>query len=118
MRKLKGHLERQQEEMESLGGLYRDQGLVFTTQVGTLINPTNLRKRSLRSLLELAGLRRVRFHDLRHTCATLLLSKNVHPKYVQEFLGHSSVSITLDTYSHFVAGMGKHTAQTMEDMLS
>jgi integrase len=118
MRKLKGHLERQQEEMESLGGLYRDQGLVFTTQVGTLINPTNLRKRSLRSLLELAGLRRVRFHDLRHTCATLLLSKNVHPKYVQELLGHSSVSITLDTYSHFVPSMGKHTAQTMEDMLS
>jgi integrase len=118
MRKLKGHLERQQEEMERLGGLYRDQGLVFTTQVGTLINPTNLRKRSLRSLLELAGLRRVRFHDLRHTCATLLLSKNVHPKYVQELLGHSSVSITLDTYSHFVPSMGKHTAQTMEDMLS
>jgi integrase len=118
MRKLKGHLERQQEEMEHLGDLYRDQGLVFTTEVGTPINPTNLRKRSLRSLLEHAGLRRVRFHDLRHTCATLLLSKNVHPKYVQELLGHSSVSITLDTYSHFVPGMGKHTAQTMEDMLS
>jgi integrase len=118
MRKLKSHLERQQEEMERLGDLYRDKGLVFTTEVGTLINPTNLRKRSLRSLLERAELRRVRFHDLRHTCATLLLSKNVHPKYVQELLGHSSVSITLDTYSHFVPGMGKHTAQTMEDTLS
>jgi integrase len=118
VRKLKGHLERQQEEMERLGGLYRDQGLVFTTEVGTLINPTNLRKRSLSFLLERAGLKRIRFHDLRHTCATLLLSKNVHPKYVQELLGHSSVTITLDTYSHVIPGMGKHTTQAMEDTLS
>jgi len=118
VRKLKVHLERQQEEMERLGGLYRDQGLVFTTEVGTLINPTNLRKRSLSFLLERAGLKRIRFHDLRHTCATLLLSKNVHPKYVQELLGHSSVTITLDTYSHVIPGMGKHTTQAMEDTLS
>jgi integrase len=104
--------------MERLGGLYRDQGLVFTTEVGTLINPTNLRKRSLSFLLERAGLKRIRFHDLRHTCATLLLSKNVHPKYVQELLGHSSVTITLDTYSHVIPGMGKHTTQAMEDTLS
>jgi integrase len=118
VRKLKDHLERQQEEMDRFGTLYRDQGLVFTTEVGTPINPTSLRKRSLSSLLERAGLERMRFHDLRHTCATLLLSKNVHPKYVQELLGHSSVSITLDTNSHVVPGMGKHTAQTMEDTLS
>jgi integrase len=118
VRKLKGHLERQHEEMERLGGLYRDQGLVFTTEVGTLINPSNLRKRSLCFLLERAGLRRIRFHDLRHTCATLLLSKNVHPKYVQELLGHATVAITLDTYSHVLPGMGDQTAKAMEDALS
>jgi integrase len=86
-RALEEHLERQLKVMERLGDLYRDQGLVFTTEVGTPINPSNLRKRSFAPLLQKAGLPRLRFHDLRHTCATLLLSKNVHPKYVQELLG-------------------------------
>jgi integrase len=57
-------------------------------------------------LLRRAGLRDARFHDLRHTCATLLLTKGVHPKIVSEMLGHSSVSITLDTYSHVIPGLG------------
>jgi integrase len=56
--------------------------------------------------------------DLRHTCATLLLSKETHPKFVQELLGHASVAITLDTYSHTVPGMGDQTATAMEDALS
>jgi integrase len=59
-----------------------------------------------------------RFHDLRHTCATLLLAQGVHPKYVQELLGHSSITITLDTYSHVIEGMGDQTARAMEDALS
>jgi integrase len=96
---LKTHLE-QLEDIERLGHLYRDHGLVFTSGVGTLINPTNLRRRSYAPLLERAGLPQIRFHDLRHTCATLLLSRNVHPKYVQDLLGHATVAITLDTYSH------------------
>ena len=65
-----------------------------------------------------AGLSRIRFHDLRHTCATLLLSRNVHPKYVQELLGHANIAITLDTYSHVIPGMGDHAARAMEDVLS
>jgi integrase len=60
----------------------------------------------------------VRFHDLRHTCATLLLTKGVHPKIVSEMLGHSSVSITLDTYSHVIPGLGEVAAMAMEDALS
>ena len=65
--------------------------------------------RSFKPLLEKTGLpHSVRFHDLRHTCATLLLSKGVHPKLVQELLGHSNVSITLDTYSHVLPGMSNH----------
>jgi len=117
-RALEEHLGRQLKDMERLGDLYRDQGLVFTTEVGTPINPTNLRKRSFTPLLQKASLPRVRFHDLRHTCATLLLTKNVHPKYVQELLGHTTVSITLDTYSHVVPGMGNHVAEAMEDVLT
>lgn len=115
---LRGHLERQLEQVERMGDLYEDQGLIFTTEAGTLINPTNLRKRSFASLLRKAGLPEVRFHDLRHTCASLLLGKNVHPKYVQELLGHATVSITLDTYSHFVPAMGVQTARAMEEALS
>jgi integrase len=117
-RALEEHLERQLKIMERLGDLYRDQGLVFTTEVGTPINPSNLRKRSFAPLLQKAGLPRLRFHDLRHTCATLLLSKNIHPKYVQELLGHATVSITLDTYSHVLPGMGNQVADAMEDVLT
>ncbi len=85
---------------------YDDQGLVFTMEAGTLINPSNLRQRSFAPLLKKAGLPYVRFHDLRHTCAALLLSKNTHPKFVQELLGHATVTITLDTYSHVLPSMG------------
>jgi integrase len=111
-------LERQLEEIEQLGDAYQDQGLVFTTETGTLINPTNnLRRRSFAPLLKRAALPQIRFHDLRHTCATLLLLRNVHPKYVQELLGHSTIAITLDTYSHLMPGMGTHTARAMEGVL-
>lgn len=114
---LREHLGRQMEEMEQLGDLYADQGLVFTTEVGSLINPTNLRKRSLAPLLKRAGLPKIRFHDLRHTCATLLFKQGQHPKLVQELLGHANVAITLDTYSHVTPGMGEQTARAMEDAL-
>ncbi|MBA2619508.1 MAG: site-specific integrase [Rubrobacter sp.] len=102
---LRTHLSRQLEEMERMGSLYQPGGLVFATEAGTIINPSNLRNRSLKPLLKAAGLRPVRFHDLRHTCATLLLSKNVNPKIVSEMLGHASVSITLDVYSHLMPDM-------------
>jgi len=79
---LRSHLERQLRDMEILGDRYQDQGLVFTTDTGGPINPSNLRQRSFASLLKRAGLPHMRFHDLRHTCATLLLSRGVHPKFV------------------------------------
>jgi integrase len=59
----------------------------------------------------------IRFHDLRHTCATLPLTKGVHPKIVSEMLGHASVAITLDTYSHVIPGMQDAAASAMEDAL-
>ena len=115
---LRSHLERQLEDMEILGDHYQDQGLVFTTNTGGPINPSNLRQRSFAQLLKRAGLPHMRFHDLRHTCATLLLSRGVHPKFVQELLGHATIAITLDTYSHVMPSMGDATAKAMEDALA
>ena len=69
-------------------------------------------------LLKCAGLPQVRFHDLRHTCATLSLSKNVNPKIVSEMLGHSSVSITLDIYVHLLPDMQEKAAKALEEALS
>jgi integrase len=114
---LKEHLARQREQVEKLDDKYEDQGLVFATQKGTLVNPTNLRKRSFEPLLEKAGLPSIRFHDLRHTCATLLLSSNVNPKIVSEMLGHATIAITLDTYSHVLPNMQKGAARALEDTL-
>ena len=68
-------------------------------------------------LLSRAELPDMRFHDLRHTCATLLLTKGLHPKIVSEMLGHSSIAITLDTYSHVIPGLGEAAALAMEDVL-
>jgi len=61
--------------------------------------------------------RKTRFHDLRHTCATLLLTKNLNPKVVSEMLGHSNIAITLDTYSHVLPNMQDSTARALEEAL-
>jgi integrase len=114
---LRGHLSRQIEEMERIGSLYETGGLVFATTTGTVINPSNLRNRSFKPLLKHAGLHPIRFHDLRHTCATLLLSKDVNPKVVSEMLGHASVSITLDIYSHLLPDMQEKAAKALEESL-
>jgi integrase len=69
-------------------------------------------------LLKRTGLPQIRFHDLRDTCATLLLTKNVNPKVVSEMLGHASIAITLDTYSHVLPNMQESAAAVMEEVLS
>jgi integrase len=114
---LKRHRARQAEEKLKAGDLYRDQDLVFAGQGGGFINPSNLRQRSFAPLLKRAGLPQITFHDLRHTCASLLFQRNVHPKFVQELLGHASVAITLDTYSHMLPGMGGEAADAMGEVL-
>lgn len=114
---LKRHHDRQFEECTRLTGLWQDYGLVFATTIGTPINPRNLTGRSFKPLLKQAGLPDIRFHDLRHTCATLLLRRSVHPKLVQELLGHATIAVTLDTYSHLVPGMGHQAANAMESVL-
>jgi integrase len=117
LRTLRAHRKRQLEEKMRFAGLYEDGGLIFATRKGTPVNPENLVKRSFKPLLERAGLPEIRFHDLRHTCATLLLGRGVHPKLVQELLGHATIAMTLDTYSHFLPSMGDQTARAMEDAL-
>ena len=84
-----------------LAGLWEDQGFVFPSETGSLLNPSNLRNRSFKRIKARSGVREdLRFHDLRHTCATLLLSEGVNAKVVSEILGHASITITLNTYSH------------------
>jgi integrase len=114
---LKAHCKKQLEEKIKLTGLHRDHGLIFATRVGTPINPENLVNRSFKPLLERASLPEIRFHDLRHACATLLLGRGVHPKLVQELLGHATIAMTLDTYSHYMPSMGDQAAGAMEDAL-
>jgi integrase len=115
---LKRHREVQLKEMQCLAGLWQEHGLVFTTQKGTPINRQNLVTRSFKPFLDRAGLPKIRFHDLRHTCATLMLCGGIHPKVVQELLGHASVTVTLDTYSHVLATMQGEAAGKMDSILS
>ena len=114
---LKAHRKRQLEERMRLAETYKDHGLVFSTSIGTPVNPENLVNRSFKPLLEKAGLPKIRFHNLRHTCATLLLGRGVHPKFVQELLGHATIAITLDTYSHYLPSMGDQASGAMGDAL-
>jgi integrase len=115
---LKDHRKRQLEERMRLAGLWQDQGLVFASETGSLLNPSNLRNRSFKRIKARAGIREdLRFHDLRHTCATLLLSCNVNPKIVSEMLGHTSITITLNTYSHVLPDMQDSAADAMEAAL-
>ena len=98
-------------------GLWQDLGFVFATRDGRPLYATNLVKRALPRILRKAGLRRVRFHDLRHTTATLLLGQGVHPKIVSEMLGHSNIGITLDLYSHATPTMQEKAAAALDELL-
>jgi integrase len=112
------HRVRQAAEREQQGAGWEDHGLVFTNSVGGPLDPHNLRQRSFFPLLDRAGLPRIRFHDLRHSCATLLLGEGVHPKIVSDLLGHSQIGITLDLYSHVTATMQAVAAEAMGRLLS
>jgi integrase len=112
---LKEHRKHQLEERMRLAGLWQDQGLVFPSEIGSLLNPSNLRNRSFKRVKARSGVREdLRFHDLRHTCATLLLSEGVNVKVVSEMLGHASITITLNTYSHVLPDMQDSAAEAME----
>ena len=113
------HRARQQEHRAMMGASWQEHGLVFPSLEGTSTNVDNFVKRSFKPLLRKAGLPNIRFHDLRHTFATLLLPRpEVPSKVVQEMLGHSSITMTLDTYSHVLPEMQGAAADAMQEMLS
>ena len=91
--------------------------LVFPTGVGTPFDHSHLTQRHFHPILKQAELPKIRFHDLRHTAATLLLQAGEHPKVVQEMLGHSTISMTLATYSHVLPSMQKDAAKKMNELL-
>ena len=115
---LRSHLEHQLGEIDRAGSLWSENGLIFASEAGESLDRRYITTHRFKPLLKRAKLPQIRFHDLRHTCATLLLSKNVNPKVVSEMLGHASIAITLDTYSHVLPNMQESAAAAMEEVLS
>lgn len=117
---LEAHFQKQAKEM-SENKLYKDSGLVIQTSVGTPVSPRNLMRnyyRILDKILEkYLDFPKIRFHDLRHTHATLLLKAGIHPKIVQERLGHSSINVTLDTYSHVLPNLQEAVLKNIGDSI-
>jgi integrase len=117
IRALKAHRTGQRTERLAAGGAWTDSGLVFTTAEGTPLDARNV-TREFQSMLAAAGVPRVRFHDLRHTAATLLLSQGVDPRTIMETLGHSQISLTLNTYSHVLPALQIDAAAKLDAVLS
>ena len=114
---LKKHKLEQNKLKLSLGGAYTDKDFVFAKDSGDPIQINNFGQRSFADLIRQAGVRKIRFHDLRHTCATLLLENGTNPKIVQERLGHTDISMTLNRYSHVTPTMQKSAAQLLGNAL-
>ncbi|MFE5493252.1 tyrosine-type recombinase/integrase [Streptomyces virginiae] len=109
---LKKHQERQDKERETAGPDWRDNGLVFTTPTGRPLDPANLTRR-FRNFLNRAGLRRIRFHDLRHSTATLLLEQGVDLVVIKELLGHAHIGVTAGVYAHVRLRLQRQAIDTL-----
>jgi len=96
---------------------HSDKNLVFPNKAGNYLDPNNLNKRMFHPLIEKAKIKKVRFHDLRHTFASLLISKNLSPKYIQTQLGHSSITMTMDTYGHILPEVTIHGVNALDSIL-
>jgi len=116
VRSLRSHRVRQKEERLKAGEDWQEGGFVFTTAIGTPLDPRNV-LREYHAALKRTGLPRFRFHDLRHSCASLLLAQGVQPRTVMEVLGHSQISITMDTYAHVMPAMLRDAADAMDSAL-
>ena len=118
LRALIEHRRRQSEARLKAGAGYQNNDLVFATGDGTPVLLRNLIRRHFRPVLKSAKLPlTLRLYDLRHTCATLLLSAGVHPKVASERLGHTSVTITMDVYSHVLPSMQQAASEKLESIL-
>ena len=114
---LREHRHRQLEERLQAGPLWSDQDLVFCNLMGTPVDPARINE-ALHRALKRAGLPRIRVHDLRHTAATLLLGRGVHPKMVADLLGHSTIVLTLNTYSHVIPALHAEVAAHMDTLFT
>jgi integrase len=115
---LRRHRAAQLEERLRVAATWTDHDLVFASEVGGPLDGSNVLRRSFYPLLRRAGLPHIRFHDLRHSAATLMLSRGVPLKIVSEILGHSQISITADTYMHVTPGMQREAAAAVDAALS
>jgi integrase len=112
------HKRHQSEERLRLASEWQDNGLVFTTALGTPLNISNLTAKHFKPALKRAGFpKTIRLYDLRHTCATLLLSAGENPKVVSKRLGHADITLTLDVYSHVLPNMQKAATDKFKNML-
>lgn len=119
---LRAHRARQVAERLQAGEVWEDNDLVFCTTIGTPLSLHGMPRSAFKRIVKRVGLpadmqQTLRFHDLRHTCATLALSANVNPKVVSEMLGHSTVGITLDIYSHVLPDMQEDAAMVLSLLL-
>jgi integrase len=117
IRALQQHQARQAEERLAAGRRWAEHNLVFSTPIGTPLDRSNVLK-AFRKILRQAGLRRLRFHHLRHTRATLLPAQGVHPRLVIDIPEHSQINLTPDTYSHVIPVMRQEVAAKMDETLS
>ena len=115
--KLREYKNNQLKESILLGEKWQDYDLFFPSPIGTPLDPSNVLK-AYKDCLKRAGLPNLRFHDLRHSAATLMLQQGVNPKIVSERLGHSDISLTLNTYSHVLPPMQEEAAEKMDDLLT
>lgn len=114
--RLREHEARQLAEKLWAGSKWIDRGLVFTNRIG---GPLQARRviEDFHKTLVAAGMHRIRFHDLRHSCATLLLVQGVSPRVVMDILGHSEIAMTMDIYSHVVPELQREAASKMESLI-
>lgn len=113
---LESHRERQRKERTVSGTGWKDSDLVFATPTGGPLDPANLTRR-FHGLLDRAGLRRIRFHDLRHSTATLLLEQGVDLVVIKELLGHAHIGVTAGVYAHVRLRLQRQAIDTLNDAL-
>lgn len=114
---LREHKEKQRQDYMMAGKSMADEDLIFTTLEGKPLLPNTV-THVWEKLVRRAGVKRIRLHDARHSHATLLLKQGIHPKIVQERLGHASIQITLDRYSHVAPGLQVAAAKRFDEALT